>query len=52
MGWVGVPWARGGRWRSLARALIAFHLATAHEQNTRENEEKIITSTSLEIAQI
>lgn len=40
MGWVGIPWVQGGRWRSLARALIAFHLATAHEQNTRENEEK------------
>lgn len=37
---------RGVGGRSLARALIAFHLATAHEQNARENEEKIITSTS------
>lgn len=38
--------ARGGGWRSLARALIAFHLATAHEQRTLAKMKKIITSTS------
>lgn len=44
--------AEGGQgrgWRSLTRALIAFHLATAHEQSARENEEKIITSTFLRV---
>lgn len=44
---------QGGGWRSLARALIAFHLATAHEQNVRENEEKkSLHQHLLEIAQI
>lgn len=37
----------GRGWRSLARALIAFHLATAHEQRRlAKMKKKIITSTS------
>lgn len=37
--WRGRGWPAVGV-RSLGRALIAFHLATAHEQDARENEEK------------